>query len=215
MSFANFTPMLKSIQEATMTDRCKITREGVVVLSDIKCRVTNSRLFTEPGDPQDANMRSTREWGWTLPIGTDVRVADEISKMDGSLACIIGEVISGDTWQVATRAWGTIPKTATPHVTITLVRLDEGGTDDWVEIGSYDVQVVWDRFAPKDTPLRYAPAAHAEYKGGWVIGNMDFPARIADRFMLDGRAGVITHVAALQPQRIEAKFELDISGVTI
>lgn len=211
MSFTAFVPYLKDMQESLMTERCRIIRNGILVASDVACRVTSSRLFAEPADPQDANMRSMQEWGWTMPLGTDVEVGDVIEKMDNSISTIAGEVMKHDTWATAIRVWATRPKTSTPHVTITLYRLADV-TEVWTSMGSFDVQVVWDRNAPTETPIRYSPSGHAVYKGGWVIGDMDFDPQVGDRFALDGYGAYIADVAPFQPQRREAKFQIDISG---
>lgn len=214
MSFATFTPYLRSIQESLMSERCRILRNGVEIATNVHCRKTSSRLFAEPPDPSDANMRSMQEWGWTVPLGTDVEIGDTVELMDGSLSTIAGEVMKDDTWASAIRIWATRPKTSTPHTSVTLWRFSDAD-EEWQEVDTFDVQIVWDRNRPTDTPLRYAPAARTTYKGGWIIGDADLDVRVSDRFSLDGKAAFVTDVAPFQPQRVEAKFQLDISGANL
>ena len=211
INFAQFTPYLRVIQEDLMTERCRIIRDSVLVVDDVPCRVTSSRLFAEPPDPSDANMRSMQEWGWTLPLGFDVEVGDTLEKMDGSLSTIAGEVMKDDTWATAIRVWATRPKSSVPHTTVTIWRFDDTA-EVWAEQDTYDVQVVWDRNRPEETPVRYAPAARTMYKGGWIIGALAMDVRVGDRFALGDNAAFIVDVAMFQPQRTEAKFRIDISG---
>lgn len=212
MMVLSYVPMLRTVQEQLMTDRVRIVRVGDVIANNVPCRITAARLFAEPADPHDANLRSVSEWGFTLPSGTDIAVSDAIEKTDGSLSAIVGEVVSGDTWETAVRVWATRPKSATPTVTVTLWRY-QSGLDDFSQIGTYDVQVVFDRVSPRSTPIRYAPAGRSTYQGGTLIGDLDFTAEVDDRFTLDGLACVVTQVLPQQPQRIEAKFIMDEGGV--
>lgn len=207
-----YIPQLRAVQEALMTDRVQIVRRGVIVANNVPARITSSRLFAEPADPHDANLRSTSEWGFTLPFGTSVRVSDTIEKTDGSLSAIVGEVVDGDTWELAVRVWATKPKSATPTTDVTLYRY-QSGIDDWSSIGTFAVQIVFDRVAPTATPIRYAPAGRSSYQGGTLIGTLTFTPQIDDRFTLDGFACVITQVLPQQPQHREAKFIMDEGGV--
>lgn len=191
-----------------MTDSLSIYRDGSLIASDVRCRSHANRLFAEPADPYDANVRSMAEWGFTVPKGTDVRVGDRIvcTTQSQTLDLIVGEVVRADTWEVAVRIWANKPKTATERRWIVLVR---GG----VELPPQYVQVVFDRNELKYPPLRYSPAAEVRYKGGWLIGDLDFDVQTEDTFTLDGYAGVISHVLPAQPQRKEAFFMIDMSGV--
>lgn len=213
MMVLSYVPALRRIQESLMTDRVRIVRRGVIVANNVPARITSSRLFAEPADPHDANLRSTSEWGFTLPVGTSVQVSDTIEKTDGSLSAIIGEVIDKDTWETAVRVWATRPKSATPTTDVTLWRY-QSGLDDWSQVGTFAVQVVFDRVAPVATPLRYAPAGRSSYQGGTLIGSiLSFTPEIDDRFTLGGHGCVITQVLPHQPQHVEAKFIMDEGGV--
>lgn len=212
----SFQPMLaplRAIQRALMTEECAIKRDGSLIAT-VACRKHKDRLFSEPGDPQDANLRSTQEWGFTFPEGTDVEVSDTVEGPDGSPSIIVGEVLRGDTWEIAVRVWGTEPKTATPHTTVTLWRYDSDD-DDWAEAWTGDVQVVYDRNKPIESPVRFVPAGRSVYKGGAIVGPLDMDVRVGDRFTLDGFAANITYVLPEQPQRVEAHFDLDVSGPRI
>lgn len=206
-------PHLRTLQESLMTESCRIVREGVVIDTGIPCRKTSSRLFAEPGDPQDANMRSMAEWGWTMPIDVDVQVGDAVELTDGSLSTIAGEVLQDDTWVIATRVWATRPKTASPTTTVSLYRFNDG-VDDYVLVGTFDVQIVYDRISPEETPIRYAQAARTFSKGGWIIGALGFAPQVGDTFNLGPQdyAAVITEVLPFQPQRVEARFTVDTGG---
>lgn len=207
-----YVPALRALQESLMTDRVRIIRIGAIVANNVPARITSSRLFAEPADPHDANLRSLSEWGLTMPKGTDARVSDTIEKTDGSLTLIIGEVVTGDTWETAVRVWATKPKSATPLTEVTLYRY-QSGLDDWAMFATYMVQVVFDRVAPESTPIRYAAAGRSSYQGGTLIGPMSFAPLIDDRFTLGGKGCVITQVLPQQPQHIEAKFIMDEGGV--
>lgn len=200
-------PDMIAFQTALLTDTLSIYRDGVLIASNIPCRAHPNRLFAEPGDPSDANMRSMGEWGITMPISADVRVSDRlvVTTPGGTLDLNVGEVEKAGTWQIMQRAWGNRPKTATPHIWITLRR------GDTILPPQY-VQVVYDRNRPEERPERYTPAARTSYKGGWLIGDTSFDVQVEDIFTLDGLAGVIVQVLPLQPQRKEAKFMLDVGG---
>lgn len=211
-----FLPALRNVQNNLMTDRIQVRRNGVLVYTDVPARTVASRLFAEPGDPHDANLRSTQEVGFTIPYTyTGVRVSDVIEQVDENnaitLSVIAGEVMGGDTWSTAVRIWGTKPKTATPTVAITLYRYSSG-TDDYELFGTFDVQLVFDRVQPTETPLRYSPAGHASYQGGVLIGDLTFVPQIEDRFTLDGYGCIIDNVLPQQPQHVEAHFLMNISG---
>lgn len=211
--FDDFVPDLREFQESLMTNTLDTYRAGSIHLTDVPCRVTSNRLFAEPADPYDANVRSMAEWGFTVPHGTDVVVGDRIVCVSQGLTLDLnaGEVVAGDTWETAVRIWCNKPKTATPHVSIVLWRYNTG-TDDFVALSAQDVQVVYDRNAPVETPLRYSPATRSSYKGGWLVGDPTFDVAAEDRFVLDGYHGIISQVLPEQPQRIEAAFILDVGG---
>lgn len=212
-----YLPSLRAVQTNLMTDRVQVVRDGDVVYEDVPARVVSSRLFSEPGDPHDANLRSTQEYGFTIPYTyTGVRVADVIEQLDVDdnviLSVIAGEVLAGDTWSTAIRIWGTRPKLATPTTSVTLWRFDTG-TDDYIEYETFDVQVVFDRVQPEETPLRYAPAGRSSYQGGVLVGDLTFTPAVDDRFALGAYGCIIDAVMPIQPQHIEAHFKMDMSGV--
>lgn len=215
MSFLQFVGPLRAMQERQMTDRCSVSRQGVLIQSDLPCRKHKDRLFSEPGDPQDANLRSTQEWGVTFFADTDVLVGDtvEFTTMNRTISIIAGEVLQGDTWELATRVWGTEPKVSTPEVTVTLWRYDPDD-DDWGEVGDVTGNIVYDRNLPTEAPVRYSPAGQAMYKNGALIVPLDATNQPAtgDRFDLYGYAATVTMVLPGQPQHVEARFRLDISG---
>lgn len=215
MSFTDMLPALREMQASLMTDRCTLIRNGIPIETDIPCRVHKDRLFTEPGDPQDANLRSTQEWGITMPVATPALVGDTVifSTTNRAISVIAGEVLQGDTWETATRIWGTEPKIPTPEVIVTLWRYDPD-TDDWAEEGDVTGNIVYDRNAPEEAPVRYAPGGQAMYKNGTLIValNADPSPKTGDRFDLFGYAATVTMVLPGQPQHTEARFRLDISG---
>lgn len=220
----SYLPMLRAAQEVLMTDVVQVVRDGVVIHADVPARITASRLFAEPGDPHDANLRSTQEFGFTIPaLYSDVIVGDTIEKLDGGgnvmLSVIAGEVMSHDTWMTAVRIWATRPKTATPLVDVQLWRYDNA-TQDYVKLltGLGDpfvqtVQVVFDRIQPNETPLRYSPGGRTSYQGGTLIGDLSFDVRLDDRFTLNTYGCIVDEVLPMQPQHIEAHFVMDLSGV--
>jgi hypothetical protein len=211
IDFRQMIPALKAIQERQMTETLDIIRHGTTVATAVPCRLHSGRLFSEPGDPQDANMRATSEFGITVPLGTDVEIGDTIVARGGALRLIAGEVMKHDTWATAIRIWATRPKNTTPMTSVTLWRYN-AAIDDWEIAGTWDVQVVYDRNQPQEPPVRFSPAASARLKGGWLIGDLTFAPKVGDRFTLEGYACVIREVYPLQPQHIEAKFSMDISG---
>jgi len=210
----SYLPALEMTHRQLMTDTMDVIRYGVTVATGIPCRATSNRLFAEPADPQDANMRSMSEWGVTYPIGVDVNVGDRlvITTPVLTMDIIVGEVVEGDTWQIASRARGNRPKEATPQISVVLLRYDML-TDIWSEQPAQLVNVVYDRNQPKSTPVRFVPSGQTSYQGGWLIGDQDFDVRVDDRFTIDDLAGIIVEVLPLQPQRTEARFVLDVSGV--
>lgn len=207
----------RALQERLMTDRCRVQRDTgadvVVVADDIPCRIHKDRLYSEPGDPQDANFRSTQEWGFTLPVGVDVAIADYMECPDKGVSVIVGEVLHKYTWQMATRVWGTEPKVSTPTAIVPFSRYDPV-LDDWDVLGDLAVQVVYDRNQPSSTPVRFVPGGRAVYKGGAFIVAKDaaFMPRQGDRFTLDGLGGHVEYVLPEQPQHVEVRFQIDISG---
>lgn len=211
--FVNAVTDLRAFHNELMTNTLDTYRGGSLYLSDVPCRVTSNRLFAEPADPYDANIRSMAEWGFTCPAGTDIQVGDRILCTTQGLALdlIAGEVVAGDTWELAVRVWCNKPKTATPGYEIVLLRFDMN-TEEYVALDPQHVQVVYDRNQPEETPIRYSPAVRSSYKSGWLIGDLTFDVQVDDRFVLDGYAGVITQVLPGQPQRIEAQFRLDFGG---
>jgi hypothetical protein len=158
-------------------------------------------------------VRSMREWGWTIPWSYKelVRVGDYIEKMDGSLSTIAGEVLKDDTWATAVRIWATRPKSAVGDTSIILIRYQEG-IDDYQPVGTYLVKVHYDRNQPVEVPTRFATQGQTLYKGGSVIGDLDFDVQQGDRFALDGYQCTVEYVLPQQPQWIEARFVIDISG---
>src|SRR6478609_9378969 len=167
-------PALRSMQNQLMTDVIDIYDGLTLVAEDVPARVTSSRLFSEPADPHDANLRSTSEWGFTIPYDQPCEVSYTIKFGPGKAqSCIVGEVLQDDTWKTATRIWATRPKTATPGIILVLSRYDPD-TDDFAELDPQEVQVVFDRVAPTQTPLRYAPAGRSSYQGGTLIGDLTF-----------------------------------------
>lgn len=208
-----YLPIMETMHEALMTDRVSIYRNGVLVAANVQCRATSNRLFAEPADPTDANMRSMSEWGFTMPSDTDLCVGDHVISDPpfAHIDCIIGEVVQGDTWQIALRAWGNRPKLATPNISVVLYRYDID-LDDWVAQAAQSVQVVYDRNQPKETPIRYTPAAASSYQGGWLVGDMDFDVEVEDRFQIDNYGGIIVEILPTQPQHKEARFVIDVSG---
>jgi hypothetical protein len=207
-----YLPLLRAQQAKLMTETVRIVRGGVVLHNNVPARITQQRMFTEPGDPNDANLRSTQEYGVTIPYTyTGVRVSDIVERIDGSLSIIVGEALTTDTWITAVRLWGTSPKTATPHVSVTLWRY-QPNIDDYVAFGPYDVQVVLGRNQPAEVPARFSPAAQSASQGGTLIGGMGFAPEVDDRFTLEGRSCVIDYVLPIQPQRVEARFVMDVTG---
>jgi hypothetical protein len=204
-------PVLRASQRRLMTETVDVYRAGILVHANVPARITSSRLFTEPADPHDANLRSTSEWGFTLPWSVEVLVADTIVFHAGANSAIVGEVLQDDTWKTATRVWATRPKTATPPVSITFYRYSSG-SDDWVSVGAHTVQVVFDRVAALETPLRYSPAGRSSYQGGTLIGDLTFAPVVDDRFALNSYACIIDAVLPNQPQHVEAHFLMDMSG---
>jgi hypothetical protein len=179
------------------------------------CRLHDGRLFAEPADPLDANIRSMHEFGFTFPVGTDVRTSDTIENADGTVSIIAGEDQSRDTWATAVRIWGNKPKTATPWVPIVLWRWN-AIAEDYVALPEQVVQIVYSRNEPIETPLRYSPAARSVSRDLYLLGPVGgpFDVQMGDTFTLDGgEAGVVLEVLSHQPQRIEARCQMDEGGV--
>jgi hypothetical protein len=208
----SYLPALRTLQDNLMTDVIQVWRDGALVYDQLPARVTSSRLFTEPADPHDANLRSTSEWGFTLHYQIVIHVADELRFGPAfSQNAIVGEVLADDTWKTAVRVWATRPKTATPFVEIELFRFDDIA-QDWLSVGVQALQVVFDRVAPLETPLRYSPAGRTSYQGGTLIGPMSFDVQVDDRFTLNTYGCIVDSVLPTQPQHIEAHFLMDMSG---
>jgi hypothetical protein len=207
-----YLSVLRAAHSALLTDSCTIYRNGVQVGGIIPCRIHSSRLLTETPDPTDANTRSLSEWGWTLPMGTNVQIGDEIRKADGTLNTIVGEVLhSQDTWGLAVRVWSSKPKDAVALTAITVKRFNET-TETWSTLGTFNVRIHYDRNLPTETPVRFSPAGTTLYKSGVVAGDMTFDVQPGDRFKHNGLAYVIDFRLPDQPQRKEARFEVDVSG---
>lgn len=209
-----YLPMLRQTQRRLMTDTMDVVRNGATIYQLVPCRATSNRLFAEPGDPQDANMRSMSEWGITYPIEYDLAVGDTVTVTTPTMtmSIILGEVVEGDTWITAGRAWGNRPKVATPRTTVILYRFNID-TEIWTELPPQQVNVVYDRNEPDTTPARFAPGGRSSYKGGWLIGDLTLNVRMDDRFTMEGIGAVITDVLPLQPQHREARFVMDMTGV--
>lgn len=208
-------PYMKRFQESLMTETCTVYRDGAIVLTNVSCRVFSDRLLADVGDPQDANMRSIASYGFTLPTNTDVRVGDRVvvNRASGTIVdIIVGEVVEGDTWEVAMRAWGNRPKLATPRIDIILWRWN-GDIEDYVVLPAQKVNIVYDRNEAVEPTIRYSPAGQSSIRGGWLVGDLAFDVDVGDRFTTGGSGGTITEVLPHQPQRIEARFELDTSGL--
>lgn len=206
-----FVPRLRQVQRMLMTDTVDIFRGVTEVGHEIPCRVHTSRLFAEPADPSDANMRSMSEWGFTCPWDTDVQIGDQLI-VGTRIDSIAGEVLLDDTWKTAVRIWATRPKVATARTVVTFWR---GNYDDdsMTQIGPFTVQIVYDRNKAIEPPIRYVPAGRAQYKTGWFVGGMELHAvQPEDRFMFEGFAGIVTEVLPGQPQHVEVRFVMDEGG---
>jgi len=205
-----YVPRLRQIQNSLMTDTVTTFRHGVLVASDVPCRVTVSRLFAESADPSDANMRSMSEWGFTMPWDADVAIGDQL--ICGQIDAVAGEVLHEDTWKTAIRVWAARPKLATPQVTVTFYR-PNNIDNDMQTVGTFNVQIVFDRNKPAESPLRYVPGGRSMWKSGWFVGEMDLAVvRVEDRFVFEGMAGVIYEILPIQPQHLELRFMLDEGG---
>lgn len=207
-------PVGRALQDALMTDTCDIfDLSGAQVGTAVPCRIHHSRLFTATPDPNDANLRDLAEFGLTVPLGTDVDLGYTL-EFNG-LSVIAGEVLKHDTWATAIRIWASRPKDAVGTQTITLWRLNDT-TEEWDDIGDFSVRIHFDRNLATQTPVRYSPANTAMYKGGTVIGDLNFPVTGGDRFTIGSGANtlacVVDYVLPGQPQRIEAHFQVDVSG---
>lgn len=206
-----FVPRLRQVQNSLMTDAVTVYRHGALVDADVPCRVTVSRLFAESADPSDGNMRSMSEWGFTMPWNADVEIGDQL--VSGRIDAIAGEVLHDDTWKLATRVWAARPKIATPQVAVTFYR-PNNVDNNMALVGTFQVQIIFDRNKPAESPLRYVPAGRALWKGGWFVGEMELAVVLPeDRFVLDGMAGVIVEILPVQPQHLELRFLIDEGGV--
>lgn len=202
----------RALQERLMTDTAEISlADGTIIAASVACRVHHERLFSETPDPIDANTRSMFEWVWTFPAGTNVEVGYYIRKPAWDRYTIVGEVMKDGTWEMATRAWATEPKDAVQITEIELWRYSEIA-DDLVSVGTFNVRIHYDRNLPEETPARYSPTTVASYKGGTVVGDLDFDVEVGDRFAIGDYPATISHILPFQPQRIEARFEMDVSG---
>ncbi|MDQ3168366.1 MAG: hypothetical protein M3P94_06935 [Chloroflexota bacterium] len=198
-----------------MTETCTVYRNGILHLAFVRCRVFSDRLLADQPDPQDANMRSIASWGFTMPSNTDVRLGDRlvINRLSGTIIdVIVGEVVQGDTWEVAMRAWGNRPKIATPQLTLVLWRWNEAA-QDFLSLPAQAINIVYDRNEAVEPTIRYSPAGQSSLKGGFLIGGLTFDVKTGDRFDTGGSGGVVTEVLPHQPQRIEARFVIDTSGL--
>jgi hypothetical protein len=218
--------LMRRLHATLMDDEATIFRgnHGVLVevAAEVPCRVGSTRLMTEPVDPYDANTRSIVEWGFTFPLGTDVRVGDRVlvtrlpTDLRPSVDVFLGEVLVGDTHSVGVRAWGTAPKTAVPTVSLVLHRIDDDGLD--TVLVAQTVQLVFKRVDPFQVPIRYRVGASASMQGGTIIGDLTFDVQPGDRFAYAdpilgmSYTGFVTSVLPTQSQRVEATFLLDVIG---
>jgi hypothetical protein len=171
-------------------------------------RASQRRLMTETVDVYRAGILVHANVPARI---TSSRLFTEPADPHDANSAIVGEVLQDDTWKTATRVWATRPKTATPPVSITFYRYSSG-SDDWVSVGAHTVQVVFDRVAALETPLRYSPAGRSSYQGGTLIGDLTFAPVVDDRFALNSYACIIDAVLPNQPQHVEAHFLMDMSG---
>jgi hypothetical protein len=215
--FRGNLPLLRATQEALMIDTCQVTRLGVLVAwprtgaTSVPCRLGEERTFAEPADPYDANIRSLSEWALTLPWDMVVVESDKLSVPAKALELIAGDTNQPQTDLIALRVYATKPKAAVQWVSLTLYRdTDKDGI--WSPIPLQTVQVFFDRVEPLEVPLRYSPAARTRYQGGRFAKEPPFNVLKDDSFKLNGFSGVITDVLPNQPQRIEARFRLDLGG---
>lgn len=210
--------VMRTMQRNLMADRCDLTRNGVVVATDQPMRVGAERMFTEPSDPQEASPRAQVQWGFTFPHDADVRVGDLVTFGTPEEYTILGEVLTQSTWQIAIRAYGSKPKIATELVEVTFWRYNPVTEENDIEVPAQAVRLLWDRVAPEEAPLRYAPAGRATWQGGWfvkenVLADGPLDVQVGDQFTLFGSAGVITEVFGGVQLSSEAEFIVDIGGV--
>lgn len=221
---------MRSMQRSIMEDTVSVFRgefgDEVMVSGGIPCRIDANRLFAEPADPYDANVRSLSEWTLTVPNGNDVRMADIIRvdrPLNGeksdliSIVAIVGELVEGQTHQIVEKFFCTRPKSATPTITLVLWRRDFE-TDDFTDLPPQTFQLVFKRVDPMDVPLRYLQGGHSSYQGATLIGTLESDIKAGDRFSYvdpntgDEFSGNVLNVLPVQPQRIEARVVMDLVG---
>lgn len=227
--------MLKTIQESMMGDTVAIYRgefgDEYLVSEGIPCRIDANRLFAEPADPYDANVRSLSEWTLITPSGTDIKISD-IVRVDRpmgspiiSIVAIVGELVEGHTHQLAQKFFCTRPKSAVPNITLILEReiityddsTDEE-TSEWIPLDPQEFQLVFKRVDPEDTPLRYMEGGRSSYQGATLVGPLGTDIRNGDRFSYidpntdKSYSGTVLSVLPIQPQRIEARVLIDVFG---
>lgn len=207
--------MHRGVQTALLTDVCTLVRAGVVV-GEPSMRVGSERQFIEPADPQDASDRAMVVWGFTFEWDEVVEVGDMVLWGSPEQASILGEVLRHNTWQVGTRAFGSKPKLATQPFELVLWRWNPVTEQNDIELPAQTVKLIWDRTAPIEAPLRYAPAGRSSYQGGKFvkedIATEPFDVQVRDTFFLDGYSGLIQQVLSNQPQVTEASFIVNVGS---
>jgi hypothetical protein len=207
--------LLRQVQTDLLTESGTLLR-GATNLGTILLRVGAERTFTSPADPQDANLRSIVEWGYTFKWNSDVRVGDTLLFGVPVHRTVIGEVMDDSTWQLAVRAYGARPKYATPTVSIILWRWNATSQDFSSQQAPQSVKVVYDNVQPDQAPLRYTPAGRSLIQTGRLIAedpqNAPFNVQVGDRFDLFGYPAVVTSVLGGQPLTTEARFEANVGS---
>lgn len=207
-----------------MTDSCLVLRGGSYVTwprmstTIVPCRIGDERTFAEPSDPQDANTRAQSEWAITMPWDFPLEVGDacNITLIEtGALVnTIVGETNAPQTWITAMRGYGTKPKSSVAVSLITFKRDADNDGEYELTLGSYDVQVVFERTDPQEIPLRYAEAGRSSYVPVRItILEPDANVMTDDIFLLDGHYGVVRSVVPGQPQQTELRAFVDFGGI--
>lgn len=222
---------LRDVQRSLMTETCVIADLGgtVVIWTDpltgqttinIPCRKHQQIADADTADPEDADTRSLANWRFTVPPDVRVETGFRVTftgNLGETLTGSVGEELDHDTTKIATRFAVTLPKFAVPQLLLTLYRdADDDGT--WLALPAQPVRLVFDRLQPEEAEARFSPAAYSAQKGGRLIGNgvddpEPFDVRVGDRFRYDEGPGVVLAVLEGNPDKIEARFALDIGGV--